>query len=249
MTWVESGTGGVEARTNLRGLSHWVRFDDVSPPLHSWCPSLPWDNSPTKYSTTLPYAAVASVMWDAFCNTQPDPARDKLGIFTHSLDVSQLNVATDKPVELGYSMEASSSSMRAAASMMFFMLQHAGEPAFVLYDFGVLEITASSPPAAFASAASGRSGGRGAAAAAAPAPASIAGRAPDHIDFCEGVTFGAARSNAGLYQSMIVFEVIFAPRILPLEWYDEGGQCMMAMDTLQSAVSEHNTASKPQVQC
>ena len=90
MTWVESGTGGVETRTNRRGSSHWVRYDDISPPLRSWCPSLPWDDSSTKDSTTLPYAAVASVMWAAFCNTQPDPALDKLGIFTRILDVSQL---------------------------------------------------------------------------------------------------------------------------------------------------------------
>ena len=42
MTWVESGTGGFGARTNRRvGPLHLVRFDDVSPPIRSWCPSLP----------------------------------------------------------------------------------------------------------------------------------------------------------------------------------------------------------------
>ena len=95
---------------------------------------MPWQDSPTKDTTALSYAAVASVMWEAFCNTQPDPALDKLGMFTHILDVAPLNVATDKLVELGYSMEASSSSMRAAASMTSFVLQHADQPAFVLDD-------------------------------------------------------------------------------------------------------------------
>ena len=134
---------------------------------------------------------------------------------------------------------------------MSFVLQHAGEPAFILDDSGVSEFTAASYPAASASAASGRGGSRTAAAAAAPAPASTLGRDPGHIDFCEGMAFVAARSNAGLFQSMVLFEVISArcPRILPLDGYDPGGQCIMAVDTLQSAVSEHNTASiaKPQV--
>lgn len=48
---------------------------------------------------------------------------------------------------------------------------------------------------------------------------------------------------------MILIEIIrfCAPRILPLKRYDEGGQCMMALDTLQNDVSEHNTALKPQI--
>ena len=46
------------------------------------------------------------------------------------------------------------------------------------------------------------------------------------------MTFGAARSNASSYQSMILFEATSAPRIPPLERHDEDGQCIMAMDTL-----------------
>ena len=105
-----------------------------------------------------------------------------------------------------------------------------------------LEITG---PAA-ASAAAPRAP-RGGAASAAPASAPTAGRAPDHIDFCDSMTFGAAQSHSGLFNCMILHEVICAPRILPVERYDEGGQCMMAMDTLQNVVSEHDTALKPQV--
>ena len=31
MSWVGSGAGGVPARANPYGSSHWVRYDDISP--------------------------------------------------------------------------------------------------------------------------------------------------------------------------------------------------------------------------
>ena len=95
MSWVESGAVGVVARTNRRGSSHWMRFDDISLPLRSWCPSLPWHDSPTKDSTTLPYAAVALVMWGAFVNQNSQPVFHELGIFKHIMDMVSLNDATD----------------------------------------------------------------------------------------------------------------------------------------------------------
>ena len=113
-------------------------------------------------------------MWRSFWNTQPDPALDKLRMFTHIMDVAPLNAATDKLVELGYSMEASSSSMRAAASMISFV--HADQPAFVLDDSSFIEITG--PAAASTAAPHTPRGFKSTAAAAAPAP--TVGRAPDH---------------------------------------------------------------------
>ena len=113
-----------------------------------------------------------------------------------------LNEATDKLAELDYRLEASSSSMRAAASMMAFVLNHPNKPAFILDDPGVLEIIGSTAAAGPTQ----PSSRRGATATPAPAPVSAVGRAPDHLDFCEDMThdmtFGAARSSDGLFSHL-----------------------------------------------
>ena len=185
-------TWGVAAVTTRRGNLHMLKFSSILSMLRSICPEMPFQDSPAKDFTTVPYTAAASVLWAGFRNVTV-AAADKEPLTRRLLKAEAMQRVCDKLVELGFKLQVCACEALAAEAIASFVEEHPRETAFTLNASDLYEITK-------------------------PGTAPTQ-KPPEDLSYCGQMTIGHLKQVTGSYIRVGVAKVILAPRICLKERY------------------------------